>query len=255
MCHSSPTSVATDMDIDKAPGDEEATSRVGKSDQPSFVESCGLSIDRVSDIFSFSAVPQEVVVLPDDEEEVPLQERKRRSGSAGRRRLEVQIPQLMSALEAVVERSGGPVRTNVTFASPLTTDRPASSTVPTPAALVQLHASDSATAQAALQPSLFAVYQTPDDSPSEAREALRQVNLVMEQVKVVHEARQVAYNATSSLQANVQVSKTPTDFSNVVLYLVTHWGVLLLRAWEIFHVTRLELNLSRLSELMPGRPC
>ena len=72
MCLSSPTSAATDMDIDKAPGDEEAASRVGKSDQPSFVEPCGLSIDRVSDIFSFSAVPQEVVVLPDDEEEVPL---------------------------------------------------------------------------------------------------------------------------------------------------------------------------------------
>ena len=130
-------------------------------------------------------------------------------------------------LEAVVERSKEPVRTSVTFASPLTTDRPAGSTAPTPAAPVQLHASDSATAQAALQPSLFAVYQTPDDSPSEAREALRQVNLVMEQVKVVHEASQVAYNASTALQANVQVSQTPAKFSNVVLYLITHWGVLL----------------------------
>ena len=152
MCLSSPTFASTDMDIDKAPGDEEATSRVGKSDQPSFVESCGLSIDRVSDIFSFSVVPQEVVVLPDDEEEVPLQERKRRSGSAGRRRLEVQIPQSMPALEAVVDRSGEPVRTSVTFASPLTTDRPAGSTAPTPAAPVQLHASDPATTSAALHP-------------------------------------------------------------------------------------------------------
>ena len=152
MCHSSPTSVATDMDVDKATGDEEATSRVGKSDQPSFVESCRLSIDRVSDIFSFSVVPQEVVVLPDDEEEVPLHERKRMSGSAGRRRLEVQIPQSTPALEAVVERSGEPVQTSVTFSSLLTTDRPTGSTAPTPVAPVQIHASDPATTSAALHP-------------------------------------------------------------------------------------------------------
>ena len=38
LCPSSPTSAATDMDIDKAPGDEEATSRVGKSDRPSFIK-------------------------------------------------------------------------------------------------------------------------------------------------------------------------------------------------------------------------
>ena len=161
-------------------------------------------------------------MLRDDEEEAPLQERRRRSGSSGRRRLEVQVPQSTPALEAVVERSGEPVRTSVTFGSLLPTDHPVGSTAPTPAAPVQPHASDSAAAPAALQRSLFAAYQTPDDSPSAAREALRQVNLVMEQVKVVHEASQVAYNASSALQANVQVSKTPTDFSNVVLYLVTH---------------------------------
>ena len=75
----------------------------------------------------------------------------------------------------------------------------------------------------------------------------------MEHVKVVHEASQVAYNASTALQANVQVSKTPTELSNVALYLITHWGVSLLRAWEIFHVTRLGLNLSRLSEPVGAR--
>ena len=53
MCLSSTTSVATDMDIDKAPGDEEATLRVGKSDQPSLVELSRSSIGRVSDISLF----------------------------------------------------------------------------------------------------------------------------------------------------------------------------------------------------------
>ena len=179
-------------------------------------------------------------MLPDNEEEAPLQERKKKSGSSGRRRLEVQVPQSTLALEAVVERSGEPVPTNVTFASPLTNDRLVGSTAPTPAAPVQPHASDSAALSAALQPSLFAAYQTPNDSPSAAREDLRQVNLVMEQVKVVHEASQVAYNASTALQANVQVSKTPTELSNVILYLITHWGVSLLRALKIFHSTRLE---------------
>ena len=139
-------------------------------------------------------------MLPDDEEEeAPLQERRKKSGSSSRRRLEIQVPQSTPVLEAVVERSGEPVRTNVTFASPLTTDRPSGSTAPTPAAPVQLHASDPVAASAALEPSLFAAYQTPDDSPSAAREALRQVNLVMEQVKVMHEASQVAYNSSTAL--------------------------------------------------------
>ena len=56
----------------------------------------------------------------------------------------------------------------------------------------------------------------------------------------MHEATQVAYNASTALQANVQVSKTPTELLNVVLYLITHWGVSLLRALKIFHSTRLE---------------
>ena len=107
----------------------------------------------------------------------------------------------------VVERSGDPVRTNVTFADPLTTDCPSGSTAPTPATPVQLHASDPVAASTALAPSLFATYQTPDDSPSAAREALRQVNLVMDQVKVMHEASQVACNASTTLQTNVQVSE------------------------------------------------
>ena len=57
-----------------------------------------------------------------------------------------------------------------------------------------------------LPSSLFAAYQTPDDPPSAAREALLQANLVMEQMKVVHEASQVAYNASTALQTNVKVS-------------------------------------------------
>ena len=109
-------------------------------------------------------------------------------------------------LETVVQRSGDLARTNVTFANPLLTDRPSGSTAQISAAPVQLHASDPMTGPTVLPSLLFAAYQTPDDPPSAAREALLQVNLVMEQMKVVHEASQVAYNASTALQANVQVS-------------------------------------------------
>ena len=47
----------------------------------------------------------------------------------------------------------------------------------------------------------------------------------MEQVKVMHEASQVAYNASTALQTNVKVSELLTELLNVVLYLITHWGV------------------------------
>ena len=90
------------------------------------------------------------MLLDDVEEEVPLQERRSRGGGSSRRRLEVQVPQSTPALEAVVERSGEPVRTNFTFAILLMTDRPSGSAAPTPATLVQLHASDPVTASTAL---------------------------------------------------------------------------------------------------------
>ena len=109
-------------------------------------------------------------------------------------------------LELVVEKSGDLARTSVTFANPLSTDRPTGSAAQASTAPVQLHASDPMAAPPELPSSLFAAYQTPDDPPSAAREALLQANLVMEQMKVVHEASQVAYNASTALQTNVKVS-------------------------------------------------
>ena len=74
-------------------------------------------------------------MFPDDEEEeMPPKERKRRGKGSSRRVLEVQVPQSTLVLEAVVERTRDPVRTNVTFADPLMTDRPSGSTNPAPAA-------------------------------------------------------------------------------------------------------------------------
>ena len=105
-----------------------------------------------------------------------------------------------------VERSSDPACTNVTFAIPLSTDCPSGSAAQTSAVPIPPHTSDPAVAPTALPSSLFTAYQTPDDPPSAAKEALLQLNLVMGQMKVVHEASQVAFNAGATLQTNVQVS-------------------------------------------------
>ena len=144
-------------------------------------------------------------MLPDDEEEVPLRERRRDKGLSGKE-TEVQVPQSTVMPGMAVERSTDLARTNVTFPIPLSTDCPSGSAAQTSAAPIQLHASDPAAAPTALPSSLFTAYQTPDDPPAAAKEALLQLNLVMGQMKVVHEASQVAFNAGVALQTNVQVS-------------------------------------------------
>ena len=105
-----------------------------------------------------------------------------------------------------VEQSTNPAQTNVPFTVPLSTGCPSGSAAQTSSALIQLSASDPAAASIALPSSLFTAYQTPNDPPAATKEALLQLNLVMGQMKVLHEASQIAFNAGAALQANVQVS-------------------------------------------------
>ena len=79
-------------------------------------------------------------------------------------------------------------RPTVTFAVSLTSARPSSSS--------------------AAQPSLFSTYPVPEDQASAAREAIHQAGVMMEQVKAIREASQAAYDASSALQSNVQVSRS-----------------------------------------------
>ena len=48
-----------------------------------------------------------------------------------------------------------------------------------------------------------------------AREAIRQAGIMMEKMKMVREASQAAYDASSALQRNVQVSRPSTDSSGL----------------------------------------
>ena len=132
------------------------------------------------------AAPPHVIDLPDDDEDVPLrsQGRRNRKASAGK------TPQSASATETAIQEGGNANRTSVTFAVPLTSAQPSASTAQTPAD----------------PSSLFAAHHVPEDQAGAAREAIRQASIMMERMKVIREASQAAYDASSALQSNVQVS-------------------------------------------------
>ena len=84
--------------------------------------------------------------------------------------------------EALVAEDGNTTRHTVTFATPLTS---------------------------AQQPSLFTTHHVPEDQAGAAKEAIRQAGIMMEQLKTIRDASQAAYDASSALQRNVQVSRPP----------------------------------------------
>ena len=89
--------------------------------------------------------------------------------------------------------TGDANRASVTFVVPLSRAQPSAST-----------------AQIPVDPSsLFSAHHVPEDQVGAAKEAIRQAGIMMEQVKAIREASQAAYDASSALQSNVQVSWSP----------------------------------------------
>jgi hypothetical protein len=148
-----------------------------------FTRSSCWSIEFLA-IDSFAAPPH-VIDLPDDDEDVSLRSQggRNRKVSAGK------TPQSASATETAIQEGGNANRTSVTFAIPLTSAQPSASTAQTPAD----------------PSSLFAAHHVPEDQVGAAKEAIRQAGIMMEQMKMVREASQAAYDASSALQSNVQV--------------------------------------------------
>src|SRR3954462_3822007 len=140
----------------------------------------------------FLVAPPHVIDLPDDDDNEPLRVRRNRRAAAGK------TPQSAPTSEAVARDGGDTTRASVTFADPLTSVRPSAST--------------------ANPPSLFATYPVPEDQVGATKEAIRQAGIMMEQVKVVWDASQAAYDASSALQSNVQVSRLIT-WSAAICYL------------------------------------
>ena len=78
----------------------------------------------------------------------------------------------------------------------MSTGCPSASIAQVLAPSVQLHASDP----------LFVTHHVPEDQVGVSKEAIRQAGLMMEQMKVVHEASKDSYDASFDLQTNVKVS-------------------------------------------------
>ena len=71
---------------------------------------------------------------------------------------------------------------------------------------MQLHTSDPLAASIVPPTPLFVTHHVLEDRVGAAKEAIRQAGLMMEQVKVVHEASKATYDASSALQTNIRVS-------------------------------------------------
>ncbi|XP_037427744.1 uncharacterized protein LOC119293346 [Triticum dicoccoides] len=133
---------------------------------------------EMEDAATSNLVPPHVIDLPDDDDEAPLRPRRNRKVPAGKTTQTASVP------ETLVQDGGNITQNSVSFAVPLTSARPSSST--------------------ADPPSPFATHHVLEDQAGAAKEAIRQAGIMMEQVKVIREARQVAYDASSALQSNVQ---------------------------------------------------
>ena len=101
----------------------------------------------------------------------------------------------MTAPETLIAEEENTTRHTVSFADPLTS---------------------------AQQPSLFTTHHVPEDQAGAAKEAIRQAGIMMEQLKTIRDASQAAYDASSALQSNVQVSRPPLVFFPEFI-VITHW--------------------------------
>ena len=98
------------------------------------------------------------------------------------------VPQSTSAPQPVIKQSGDPIRAPISFADPVSTDCPSTSTAQDLAPFVQLQTSDPLAASTVPPTPLFVIHHVLEDPVSAAKEAIRQACLMMERVKVVHKA-------------------------------------------------------------------
>ena len=91
----------------------------------------------------------------------------------------------------------------MTFVVPLSSECPAPSIVPVFPSAAQPHASELQDAASGLSAPFFTNYHVPESQSDAAAEAIRQANVMMERMKMVHEHSQAAYDASAALRANV----------------------------------------------------
>ena len=144
----------------------------------------------------FFAAPSNVIELPDDDGDVPLRPRKKKAIAS-------KTSQPEPATERVVQRPEDVSKVSVTFADPVLSARPTSSTALVLASTIELHASDLQAAASGPSVPFFATHHVPESQSDTAAEAIRQAGIMMEWVKAVHDISQAAYDASAALRANV----------------------------------------------------
>ena len=84
---------------------------------------------------------------------------------------------------------------------------------PPPAPASQAPALEAPVLQTPL-PAIFSLHRTPEDQTGAAEEAMIQAEHMMQRTKEAYEASKLAYNASSALRENVQVSALVSAFSD-----------------------------------------
>ena len=93
------------------------------------------------------------------------------------------MPQSTPVAEPVIQDAGDANRTSVSFAIPPSSAQSSASAAQTPTD----------------PPSLFTAHHVPEDQVGAAKEAIHQAGIMMEKMKMVREASQAAYDASSAL--------------------------------------------------------
>ena len=109
----------------------------------------------------------------------------------------------------------------MTFAAPLPSGHPTQLTAPVVLSTIQLHTMELQAVAPGLSAHFFTSYPVPDNQSEAAAEAIRQADMMMERVKIVHESSQATYDASAALRANVQVSRLSDCFCSRKIFFCT----------------------------------
>ncbi|XBJ00170.1 hypothetical protein VPH35_020114 [Triticum aestivum] len=156
------------------------------------------------DVATSRIAPPNVIELPDDDdhEEAPQRSTGRRGRSLSKKVPTSKVSHSTSASEPAIQQLGDLVRTYVSFFDPLSTDQPSASTGQAPAPTMQLQASAPLATLSVPRNPLFVAHHVQEDQVGAAKEAMIQVGLMMDRMKVVYETSKAAYDASSALQTN-----------------------------------------------------
>ena len=127
------------------------------------------------------AAPLNVIELPDDDEDVAPRPRKNKKVAASK------TSQQGLTTEPTLQQPEDAGEASVTFAVPLSSERPAPSIVPVFPSAAQPHALELQAAASGPSAPFFTNYHVPESQSDAATEAIRQANVMMERMKTVRE--------------------------------------------------------------------